>query len=412
MEEEKIYINEKDLINNIKIESTINFINNIKKDKSQIKLDKNEYKDDNIYIKYLINPNIIFEDKKDINNNINKNNLKSLFNELNKDMEKRNNIIFPFLEIFPNLVKAYIESDLDDYNNVEEKEIFNINESIYLKTFEKLKNNCFINKEALFPIYDYFKYLYDILVESKESKKEDDTFLNKFYKMVKLFEIFYEINNMEKENNISSFCFIGGSMCLEFNEEYDISKICPIEIKINILNSDYISYIKDELCLIKIKEEEFNNIDLKKNINNQKLKAINFKIDSETIKIEFQFEEKYFGFSEKIKLKKIKNITLLEDFYGQISSLTLSIGKNNNKIEYSFEPISLRNENIIFPKKRKNNEEKSKEKVKLKDIKPIIKINNKNLVGINYINYQHFDIIDYYGGIIQFLPFYPIIKNL
>ena len=45
---------------------------------------------------------------------------------------------------------------------------------------------------------------------------------------------------------------------------------------------------------------------------------------------------------------------------------------------------------------------------------PILKLDNKNLVNINYINYKDtkFDIIDYYGGIIQFLPFYPIFKKL
>ena len=225
MEEELEIINEKDISNKIKIKSVRNFIYKGIKGNN---INKNDFINNNIYIKYLENPNIIFQNKDDLNNN----NLKLLFNELKKDTEKRNNILFPFLDIFPNLVKAYIESDLDDYSNKKNNEICNISESVYLKTFEKLKNNCFISKEALFPIYDYFKYLYDILVESKELKKENDIFLNKFNKIIKLFEIFYESNNIKKEKNFSSYCFIGGSICLEFNEEFDISKIFPIEIKI------------------------------------------------------------------------------------------------------------------------------------------------------------------------------------
>ena len=394
MEEELEIINEKDISNNIKIKSVRNFVN---------KINKNDLNNDNIYIKYLEDPNIIFQNKDDINNN----NLKLLFNELKKDMEEGNNILFPFLDIFPNLIKAYIESDLDDFNNVENNKIYTISESIYLKTFEHLKNNCFISKEALFPIYDYFKYLYDM--ESKELKKEDEVFLKKFKKMVKLFEIFYESNNLKKENNLSSYCFIGGSICLEFNEEFDILKIFPIEIKINILNSDYLYNINDESFLIKINDEEIKNKDLKKNCIEQKLKIINFLIDSNNIKVNFKFEKKNFGFTEKVKLKKIKSIILLESFYGQISSIKLSIGKINNNKEYDFTPFLLRNENTIFPRNiNKISEDK------LKRLLPIIKIDNTNLVNINYINYNDskFDIIDYYGGIIQFLPFYLIIKKL
>ena len=402
MEEELEIINEKDISNKIKIKSVRNFI--YKRIKAK-EIDKNSFINDNIYIKYIKNPNIIFQNKGDINNN----NLKLLFNELKKDMEEGNNILFSFLDIFPNLVKAYIESDLDDFNNIKDNEIYNISESVYLKTFEKLKNNCFISKEALFPIYDYFKYLYDILVESKELKKENDIFLNKFNKITKLFKIFYESNNIKKEINFSSYCFIGGSICLEFNEEFDISKIFPIEIKINILNSNYISNLNDESCLIKINDEEIKNKDLKRNCIEQKLKIIDFIIDSNKIKADFKFTERNFSFSEKVKLKKFKYITLLEGFFGQISSIKLIIGKINDNKEYDFTPFLLRNENLLFPKNiNKNSEDK------LKHFLPVLKIDNKNLVNINYINYNDskFDIIDYYGGIIQFLPFYPILKKL
>ena len=84
-------------------------------------------KDSNIYIKYLDNPNIIFQKKDDINNE----NLKLLFNELNKDMDDGNNILFPFLDVCQNLVKAYIESDLDDIIIDEEEKITSISDSLF-----------------------------------------------------------------------------------------------------------------------------------------------------------------------------------------------------------------------------------------------------------------------------------------
>lgn len=126
-----------------------------------------EYDKECIYIKYLEKPDIIFQNKGDINNS----NLILMFNELKQDMEDGFNILFPFIDICPNLIKAYIESDLDDINFENEK-VPSISESTYIKTIIQLKNNFFINKEVLFPIYNYFSNLYDIVVNLNEN--EDD----------------------------------------------------------------------------------------------------------------------------------------------------------------------------------------------------------------------------------------------
>ena len=117
-------------------------------------------KESNIYIKYLNNPDIIFQEKGDRNNE----NLKLLFKELDSDIKIENNILFPFLDLFPNLIKAYINSDLDDINFGEKESVSN---SYYLKLFSQLKCNLFINKEILFPIYDYFSNLYDMVTEAQ-----------------------------------------------------------------------------------------------------------------------------------------------------------------------------------------------------------------------------------------------------
>ena len=116
----------------------------------------------NIYIKYLNNPDIIFLEKGDINNM----NLNLFFKELDSNIKAGSNILFPFLDIFPNLIKAYIDSDLDDIN-FEEKE--SVSKSNYIKIFSQLKCNLFVNKEILFPIYDYFSNLYDMVIETQKN---------------------------------------------------------------------------------------------------------------------------------------------------------------------------------------------------------------------------------------------------
>jgi hypothetical protein len=65
---------------------------------------KENLSDESIYIKYLKDPEIIFK-KKDIIKYSN-NNLKFLFNKIDYDIDKGNNIIFPFINVCENLVKA------------------------------------------------------------------------------------------------------------------------------------------------------------------------------------------------------------------------------------------------------------------------------------------------------------------
>ena len=364
----------------------------------------NKKSPDNIYIKYLKNPNIIFQNKEDAKNE----NLKSFFNEINQDIDKGNNILFPVLDFVPNLVKAYIESDLDNNNLGTKEENKLIEKSIYLKIFENLKNNCFISKEILFPIYDYFKELYNITVNSKELN-ESNIIVKKFNKIIKLFEIFYEPNKI-KEKNLSSFCFIGGSMNIEFKEVLKISEINEILIKINNLKLDYIDHLKNEANLVKINDKEIKYKKFKEKINTQEIKIIKI-IINENIKVEF--DENNIGIIPKNKITEIKEISLFEEFYGQFSSIEITIIKDKNEIEYQFLPYSIRNNNEIYYFK-KNIISSSKKKITNTNINPKIKINNKKLVGINYINYndKQFNIIDYFGGVIQFLPFYQIFKNL
>jgi len=375
--------------------------------------ENNINKQNNIYIKYLNNHNIIFP-----NNDINNENYKSIINELYSDIEKGNHIIFPFLDnICLNLVKSYVESNLDEndlYSKEQNNKTSPISDSIYLKLFAKLKNNCFIDKEVLFPIYGYFSELYGIATKQNLDKENSFNY-KKLNKILKLFEIFYDISGDKK--NISAFCLIGGCIDIIFKNELLLptSKSFQIDIKINISNSDYINFLNDEFYLLKINDDEVKYKELKGNIGDEGLKTIKININEKIIFVEFEAKEE-FNIKKNVIINDIKCISLFQEFYGQISSIEISIGNNKNKIEYEFLPLSIRNENeILYFKKiiNYNNDDEENKLNNINNVIPKIIINNKNLVNINYINYNDtkFDIIDYFGGIIQFLPFYKIFKS-
>ena len=353
----------------------------------------------NIYIKYLNNPFIIFKE------NDNKN-LKELFNEINQDLDNSNNIFIPFLDVLPNLIKAYIDSNLDDEDS-KKKEINSLHiNSFYLKTFEKLKYNCFVSKKVLIPIYDYFNTLYDIVVNTKYCE-ENNTIFNKLNKLTSLFEIFYE--KSESNKNISSFCFIGGNVNILFNRNFNLSGNNKIIIKINFLDNDYFHYLNENSDFIKIDEEKIKYKIIKEKIKNKKIENINIIISDE---IKLEYNQNYYILSQKIKLNEISQIILLENFFGQISSINISIAKDNQKTKFQFLPISDRNNVIYYIKKFAYIVNKTNKIDNI--IIPRIIISDKNKIRINYINYndKKFDIMNYFGGVIQFLPFYKIFKKI
>ena len=408
MDNNKNEINKTDLINNqfLKLKSLHDYFIN--------KNNENNFNENhNIYIKYLNNHNIIFQ-----NNDINNENFKSIINELYSDIEKGNHIIFPFLDnLCLNLLKAYIESNLDDkdlYLEDQNNKTSQISDSVYLKIFSKLKNNCFIEKEILFPIYGYFSELYDIATKQGLDKENSFNY-KKLNKVIKLFEIFYDISIDDK--NISTFSFIGGSIDIIFNNAFQFlaSKDFQIDIKLNVSNRDYIKFLNDEFYLLKINDEEVKYKEFKDNIGEGGLNSIKININEKMIFFEFE-TKKVFNITKNVALNDIKCISLFQEFYGQISSIELSIGNSKNKIEYEFLPLSIRNEKEIYYFKKiinNNNDDGENKLNNISNIIPKIIVNNKNLVNINYINYndKKFDIIDYFGGIIQFLPFYKIFKS-
>ena len=373
-------------------------INNQKNPENTINEEKN------IYIKYLDNPEIIFQ-KNDPNNK----NLKLLFKQIENDIKNENNILFPFLNLTSNLVKAYIESDLDN-NILQEKIIENINnsyvtkeDSYYLTIIDKIKYNSFIEKDIITYIYEYFSDLYDKV----QTIKADNPLIKKFYKMMNLFQIFYEKG---KNNNISSICSLGGSFKIFFDEKVSLSQNYTIYVNINILDYYFEDINLKNFSFIEINNYEKKYDSLLKNINNSRLKSISITINFNSIFIEFKTENNISNpiFENQIVFSEIKEINILEEFYGQISSIEVGIEKNNSKIEYIFQPISIRNENYMYFYEKKIMNKGNE----LNNIIPKIKVNN--LVKVNYLNYndKNFDIINYFGGVVQFLPFYHIFQAM
>ena len=373
-------------------------INNQKNQENTINEEKN------IYIKYLDNPEIIFQ-KNDPNNK----NLKLLFKQIENDIKNENNILFPFLNLTSNLVKAYIESDLDN-NILQEKIIENINnsyvtkeDSYYLTIIDKIKYNSFIEKDIITYIYEYFSDLYDKV----QTIKADNPLIKKFYKMMNLFQIFYEKG---KNNNISSICSLGGSFKIFFDEKVSLSQNYTIYVNINILDYYFEDINLKNFSFIEINNYEKKYDSLLKNINNSRLKSISITINFNSIFIEFKTENNTSNpiFENQIVFSEIKEINILEEFYGQISSIEVGIEKNNSKIEYIFQPISIRNENYMYFYEKKIMNKGNE----LNNIIPKIKVNN--LVKVNYLNYndKNFDIINYFGGVVQFLPFYHIFQAM
>ena len=153
--------------------------------------------------------------------------------------------------------------------------------------------------------------------------------------------------------------------------------------------------------------------------------------------MKFEYELPY-----KININE-KNIYILNNFYGQLKSIEIIMHeemKNKNEIiifSRLISPFPLKdNGGIIFKSnfkfnkyinekkfltnifKNENNQSKNNNNNNNNNneinAEICLKIKDINLVKVNYINYkeQNFNVIDYFGGITQFLPFLHIINGL
>ena len=374
-----------------------------------------------LILNYYDNPKILETDK---------NFLILYIKEIIEYLKNNNNFLIPFLVPTNDLIQAYINSDLDEdiqENDNKEKNLLNYNRIFYL-----LKKNSFISKEIIMSIYSYFSSVYNNINNNKLTKYNFNK--KKFRKMINLWKMFYTFNDNKNDYAISSFCLIGTGLLISFNKSFSLDKnYIIIKIKFYENDNDIINNNYSELFEKKIK---LLNIDNVYSINyyyikdfydnkNVKLVLMSFKIFKKQINIIILYKlnnskkiiKKEIIVKEKT-INNISNIKLLENYIGQINIIKIKLyikEKKEHKCysEYLFKPLPNVNneylrsinencaENNILEKENGNNIYK-------------IKIIDKNLFKTNYINYNHntFNIVDYFGGIIQLLPFADLIKLL
>ena len=392
---------------------------------------------------YLKNPKIIETDKKF---------LIQYINELTKYIKKNNNFLIPFLIETNKLIQSYINSDLDEEikenNNNIKNSINNINDNKsinYNFIFILLKQNSFISKESIIPIYSYFSDIYHEINNNQEKYKNIN--IKKFRKMIELWKIFYTFED-KKLYSESSFCSIGSGLLISFNEplslknNYIFIKIKFYENNKDIVDNNYFDVIDNEIQFLKIdKSFSFNFNYLKKFFSNKKIKIIliSFKIFQKEINCKLLYilnnsnniEKKETNIKYNINMN-ISSITLLENYIGQIRVINVKLISNKeNKSKcysnYIYKPFPNFNSEFLreINNIKNNSNEKGndfiilEEKEKDEDEDEVnnifkIKVIDKNLFKINYINYnqKRFNVIEYFGGIIQLLPFADLIKKL
>ena len=373
-------------------------------------------KNENILIKYLKNKQIIKDSES----------LSLFIQELTKQIEKGNNIILPFIDPCYDLIEAYINC-----SNNKEKEIFQDN-----GIFKRLIENSFINRKNLIPIYSYFTEIYSDVDELTEKDEK----INKFQKISNLWNLFYSLSEdkTKTENTLSSFCFIGSG--LQLSGIKDLPENIKLVLKVDFLNSKFLNYINSEDDLISSKDC-IMRYSVLFDSKLQDITTIEFIIFEKTITITINNFPIQYG-----RPLNVDEVNILNNFYGQIKSLELNFKKKNQNnseekvYSKSIFPYPLKNNIVFFNskfqiEKEKDLQQKCLTQVKDPDISDLDldiyganKANETNylkltlnligqdsdLIKVNYINYKEekFNIMDYFGGIVQFLPFVKIINGL
>ena len=329
------------------------------------------------------------------------------------------------------LLESYINSNLDEESNIHSIEDFQ-----YIKIFDKLKNYMFINRENISLIYSYFA---SIFYDAKNIE-EDDKRLSKFLKIKELWKIFYTLPEKSEIINSSNFCFMGGKLLLRFYQRYEFLKNAII-IKINFLSKWCLSSLLTNVVLLKIGQIEIKNvIKVSKSINN--ISFIEFTICFNKILIKYDDlgEIKTIEFRFAKNLDYFQNFEILENYYGLVKSIQVTI--RNSNIKYKSKsylicptPISENGKlgTVALIKLDKNLYDKTLyryeydfndciseiDENRIVDLSTDedlfeVKIKDTKKVHVNYINYneENYNIIEYFGGLKQLLPFMSLIKNL
>ena len=388
-DDENQNINLNDFVNLIKIKY-YNKENQIKEEKTQ----------KNIIQEYVEDKNIIK----------NRDKLIEFIEELTNILKIGNNNIIPFLDLCPYLLKAYIESDLDEEKGG--------NELKYITIFELLKYNSFISREYIYIIYDYFAHLFYL----KDLLKDSDKILNKFNKMIELWNIFYMFepeNNplIEMENktktksmrkNVSTFCFLGSGLKFTFQQKVNFGDYIKIEMN---FEKNTLSELNKDLILIKFKDSNNNSYKItfsdltKKAIKKDEFPLIiHLSVIQHSICFVLTYQDKS---SDNIQFPQTYNtfdeVTVLENFVGQVGKIGVNFckiisGFEGKTYEFTDKPYLINGDSLYY-----DNE----------FIKGIC-FTKPKLAKINYLNYleDNFNMESYFYGIKPFLPFVPLICGI
>ena len=329
------------------------------------------------------------------------------------------------------LLESYINSDLDEDSNIHSIEDFQ-----YIKIFDKLKNYMFINRENISMIYSYFG---NIFYDAKNIE-ENDKRLTKFLKIKELWKIFYTLPEKSEIINRSNFCFMGGKLLLRFNQRYEFLKNTII-IRINFLSNLCLGSLLTKVVLLKIGQIEIKNyIQVSKSVNDITFIEFTIYYNKIVIKYDDLGEIKTLELKFKENLGYLQNFEILENYYGLVKSIQVTMKNSNIKYKsksYVIYPSpktengklcviplieldkNLYHKNLYNYEKDFNACISEIDENKIVDLSTgedlfEVKIKDNKKVHVNYINYneENYNIIEYFGGLKQLLPFMSLIKNL
>ena len=305
-------------------------------------------------------------------------NLKTLLELIQLNMDNGYFYLIGFLNIDQNLIELYIESELDE------------KEGEYYKIFEELKKHFFINRNCLNPIYEYFS---DILYNIDNNYNEIKEKFLKFPKVQRLWKLFYDIPKYSEEIKYlpsSLIYFNGGNLKLipsKRNYEEDIFN----NLEIQIILGNLFHNKKNENFQLKIKKTNKEEITVKYNeIYKPQEKSELLMININDSNINIIYNEQQYCIKE-LKSKEIQEITLLDNFYGEIYKIVI---KDDNK-----------NISVVLPNNGFN---------ETSDEKELFEIKLSDKCKTNFVNYlnDEINIYEYFGGLKPFIPFVNLINGI
>ena len=297
---------------------------------------------------------------------INEKSIGQVLKMIDENSKKKNYSSPPLTNIAYNLVKFYIESNLDE---TEDKGF------LYYEVFKKLKLSFYMQRAYLIPIYEYFSEILQTLKKHGEEFKTQDSKFLKFHKVYRIWKLFYG------ESLKSQKIILQAKKRLQnIKHSMNVNVLFKSSKNRNDLNRN-VKWLQIKDYNNKIQLLLQKNID----INVANLDSMIININKNKIKIEFRNNKSETIYEEiVVVLSDINKIILLENFYGEIFKIEIV----NGEIYETIDTMSKENKSIYFD-------------ISFEDL-------------TNYLDYQdiYFDLIDSLGGLKQLIPFIFLINEI